>query len=72
MCRLRNIAMRDYQESLTTGQTHTHTHTPIRVFRVKWGHVYETSNWGLLYLMVVLNLIGKNVQYMYAPFMAQP
>ena len=22
MCRLRNIAMRDYQESVTTGQTH--------------------------------------------------
>ena len=29
MCRLRNMAMRDYQESVTTGQTdrHTHTHT---------------------------------------------
>ena len=27
MCRLRNIAMRDYQESVTTGQTHTRTHT---------------------------------------------
>ena len=27
MCRLRNIARRDYQESLSTGQTHTHTHT---------------------------------------------
>ena len=27
MCRLRNIAMRDYQESVTTGQTDTHTHT---------------------------------------------
>ena len=26
MCRLRNIAMRDYQESVTTGQTDTHTH----------------------------------------------
>ena len=25
MCRLRNIAMRDYQESVTTGQTHIHT-----------------------------------------------
>ena len=25
MCRLRNIAMRDYQESVTTGQTHTRT-----------------------------------------------
>ena len=25
MCRLRNIAMRDYQESVTTGQTHGHT-----------------------------------------------
>ena len=25
MCRLRNIAMRDYQESVTTGKTHTHT-----------------------------------------------
>ena len=25
MCRLRNIAMRDYQESVTTGQTHTNT-----------------------------------------------
>ena len=25
MCRLRNIAMRDYQESVTTGQTHTQT-----------------------------------------------
>ena len=23
MCRLRNIAMRDYQESVTIGQTHT-------------------------------------------------
>ena len=23
MCRLRNIAMRDYQESVTTGQTQT-------------------------------------------------
>ena len=27
MCRLRNIAMRDYQDSVTTGQTHTHTQT---------------------------------------------
>ena len=29
MCRLRNIAMRDYQESVTTRQTHrqTDTHT---------------------------------------------
>ena len=27
MCHLRNIAMCDYQESVTTGQTHTHTHT---------------------------------------------
>ena len=31
MCRLRNIAMRDYQESVTIGQTHRrtdrHTHT---------------------------------------------
>ena len=26
MCCLRNIAMRDYQESMTTGQTDTHTH----------------------------------------------
>ena len=25
MCRLRNIAMRDYQESVTTGQTDTRT-----------------------------------------------
>ena len=25
MCRLRNIAMRDYQESVTTGQTHEQT-----------------------------------------------
>ena len=25
MCRLRNIVMRDYQESVNTGQTHTHT-----------------------------------------------
>ena len=25
MCRLRNIAMRDYQESVTIGQTHAHT-----------------------------------------------
>ena len=25
MCRLRNITMRDYQESVTTGQTHTRT-----------------------------------------------
>ena len=25
MCPLRNIAMRDYQESVTTGQTHAHT-----------------------------------------------
>ena len=24
-CRLRNIAMRDYQESVTSGQTHTQT-----------------------------------------------
>ena len=24
-CRLRNIAMRDYQESVTTGQTHRQT-----------------------------------------------
>ena len=27
MCRLRNIAMRDYQESVTTGQTHRHRRT---------------------------------------------
>ena len=27
MCRLRNIAMGDYQESVTTGQTHACTHT---------------------------------------------
>ena len=35
MCRLRNIAMRDYQESVTTGQTdrHTHTHTGGRAVR---------------------------------------
>ena len=25
MCRLRNIAMRDYQENVTTGQTHGQT-----------------------------------------------
>ena len=25
MCRLRNIAMRDYQESVTTEQTYEHT-----------------------------------------------
>ena len=25
MCHLRNISMCDYQESVTTGQTHTHT-----------------------------------------------
>ena len=25
MCRLRNIAVRDYQESVTTGQTHRQT-----------------------------------------------
>ena len=25
MCRLRNIAMRDYQESVTTGQRHRQT-----------------------------------------------
>ena len=25
MCHLRNIAMHDYQENVTTGQTHTHT-----------------------------------------------
>ena len=31
MCRLPNMAMRDYQESGTTGQTHTHTHTPDKV-----------------------------------------
>ena len=27
MCRLRNIAMRDYQESVTTGQTHGQSQT---------------------------------------------
>ena len=26
MCRLQNITMRDYQESVTTGQTDRHTH----------------------------------------------
>ena len=33
MCRLRNIAMRDYQESVTIGQTDTRTHrqTPDKV-----------------------------------------
>ena len=37
MCRLRTIAMRDYQESVTTVQTdthmhtHTHTQTPDKV-----------------------------------------
>ena len=31
MCRLRNMAMRDYQESVTTGQTDKHTD----------GHLYE-------------------------------
>ena len=30
MCRLRNIAMRDYQESVTTGQTDRQTHTHIQ------------------------------------------
>ena len=30
MCRLRNIAMRDYQESVTTGQTDRHTHRDRR------------------------------------------
>ena len=28
MCRLRNIAMPDYQESVTTGQTHRRTPDP--------------------------------------------
>ena len=27
MCRLRNITIRDYQESVTTRQTDRHTHT---------------------------------------------
>ena len=42
MCRLRNIAMRDYQESVTTGQTYTQTdrQTPDKVIpmwrRTKW------------------------------------
>ena len=27
MCRLQNLAMRDYQESVTTGQTHRQTDT---------------------------------------------
>ena len=33
MCRLRNIALRDYQESVTIGQTDTRTHrqTPDKV-----------------------------------------
>ena len=33
MCRLQNIAMCDYQESVTTGQTHRQTHiqTPDKV-----------------------------------------
>ena len=31
MCHLQNIAMRDYQESVTTGQTHTHRQTPDKV-----------------------------------------
>ena len=33
MCRLRNIAMRDYQESVTIGQTDARTHrqTPEKV-----------------------------------------
>ena len=33
MCRLRNIAMRDYQESVTIGKTDTRTHrqTPDKV-----------------------------------------
>ena len=41
MCRLQNIAMRDYQDSVTIGQTdrqtdrqtdtHTHTQTPDKV-----------------------------------------
>ena len=33
MCRLRNIAMRDYQESVTIGQTDARTHrqTPDKV-----------------------------------------
>ena len=33
MCRLRTIAMRDYQESVTIGQTDTRTHrqTPDKV-----------------------------------------
>ena len=33
MCRLRNIAMHDYQETVTTGQTDAHTHrqTPNKV-----------------------------------------
>ena len=32
-CRLRNIAMHDYQENVTTGQTHTRTdrQTPDKV-----------------------------------------
>ena len=32
MCRLRNLAMRDYQKSVTTGQTHRHTDGQ----RTKW------------------------------------
>ena len=30
MCRLRNIALRDYQKRVTTGHTHTHRRTDGR------------------------------------------
>ena len=33
MCRMRYIAMYNYQESVTTGQTHTHTPTHTQMDR---------------------------------------
>ena len=35
MCRLRNIAMRDYQESVTIGQTHGRTDGQTDIRRTK-------------------------------------
>ena len=47
MCRLRNIAMRDYQESVTIGQTDTRTHrqTPDKVIPMCRYASQATQKW---------------------------
>ena len=45
MCRLRNIAMHDYQESVTTGQTQADRQTPDKVIPMCRYASQATQKW---------------------------